>query len=238
MKSAIIIGATSGIGFELAKIFLKNDYQVGLCGRRIELLGGLKKDHKDRVMTRKVDITAVKQSIKTVNDLINAMGRVDIFIISSGTGCINHDLDLTIELDTVAVNVQGFMAMANIAMKHFEAQGKGHLAAISSIAAIRGGYESPSYNASKSFMSNYLQGLRQRAYKKNIPVALTDIQPGFVDTAMAKGEGLFWVAPPEKAALQIFQALIKRKKHVYVSRRWRLVAWILKIIPDFLYQRL
>ena len=72
----------------------------------------------------------------------------------------------------------------------------------------------------------------------NLPIAVTDIQPGFVDTAMAKGEGLFWVASPQKAALQIYETIRKRKKHAYITRRWRLIGWALKIMPDFIYHRL
>ena len=113
----------------------------------------------------------------------------------------------------------------------------GHIVGISSVAAIRGSGNEPAYNASKAFQSNYLQGLRQKFHKLKLPVAVTDVQPGFVDTAMAQGEGLFWVAPPEKAAQQIFNSIRKRRKHVYVTRRWRLIAWLLKILPDSLYDR-
>ena len=63
---------------------------------------------------------------------------------------------------------------------------------------------------------------------------VTDIQAGFVDTAMAKGEGegLFWVAPVETAARQIVAAIRRKRSHAYVTRRWRLVAWLLRILPD------
>ncbi len=108
---------------------------------------------------------------------------------------------------------------------------------ISSIAAIRGG-EAPSYNASKAFVSNYLQGLCYLNAKSKNNVVVTDIQPGFVDTAMAQGDGLFWVASPQKAAAQIFTAIKKKKRHAYITKRWRLIGWILKILPDFLYNKL
>ena len=69
----------------------------------------------------------------------------------------------------------------------------GHIVGISSIAAIRGNGDAPAYNASKAFVSNYLEGIRQKVSKLNLNITVTDIQSGFVDTAMAKGEGLFWV---------------------------------------------
>ena len=55
------------------------------------------------------------------------------------------------------------------------------------------------------------------------PIVITDIQPGFVDTAMAKEEGLFWVASSLKAAQQIYNAIERNKKHAYITKRWRVI---------------
>ncbi len=139
---------------------------------------------------------------------------------------------------TIDVNVSGFAAMANVAMKHFLSKGSGHLVGISSIAAIRGDDSAPAYNASKAFVPNYLIGLRKKISKARLPIVITDVRPGFVDTAMAQGDGLFWVAPPQKAAQQIFAAIEKKKKHVYVTKRWKLIGWMMKIVPDFIYNRI
>lgn len=122
--------------------------------------------------------------------------------------------------------------MADAAMKYFLKQGSGHLVGVSSIAALRGDSSAPAYSASKAFISNYLEALRSRMIRLKIPIAVTDIKPGFVDTPMAKGDGLFWVASPRKAALQIFDAVKKRRGHAYVTRRWRFVAWLFKLIPQ------
>ncbi len=128
--------------------------------------------------------------------------------------------------------------MANIAMHHFLSKGSGHLVGISSIAAIRGDDTAPAYNASKAFISNYMAGLRKKISKARLPIVVTDVQPGFVDTAMAKGDGLFWVASPQKAAHQIYTAIEKKKKHVYVTKRWKLIGWLMKIMPEFIYNRM
>ena len=109
---------------------------------------------------------------------------------------------------------------------------------ISSLAALRGGRESPAYNASKAFESNYLEGLRQKIRKLGLPITITDIKPGFVKTAMAKGDGIFWAADADKAAIQIYDAIKRRKTSTYVTRRWRLVAWVIKLLPGFVYERL
>ena len=142
------------------------------------------------------------------------------------------------EKETIDLNVSGFAAMANVSFKYFIGKGSGHLVAISSIAALRGSRIAPAYNASKAFVSSYMQGLQQKAAKMGSHVCVTDIKPGFVDTAMAKGKGLFWVEPPRKVAKQIFELIKNRKTHGYVTRRWRLIAWLLRIMPRRIYNRL
>ena len=161
-----------------------------------------------------------------------------IVIISAGIGYINPELDWEKENETIAVNVTGFSAIANVAIHYFITKGSGQLVNISSIAAIRGSGSAPAYNASKAFESIYMDGLRQKIVSLALPIFITDIQPGFVDTAMAQGEGLFWVATPEKAAKQIYQEIIGKKKHAYITKRWRFIAWFLKIAPNFIYDRL
>jgi short-subunit dehydrogenase len=185
-----------------------------------------------------MDVSHPQEAISRFSELIEEMGGVDLVVISAGTGFLNPDLDWDKECETIAVNVTGFAAIANVAMHHFLQKGAGQLVNVSSLAAIRGNGSAPAYNASKAFESNYLDGLRQKIARLRLPVTITDIQPGFVDTEMAKGEGLFWVAPPEKAARQIYQAIRAKKKHAYITKRWRLVAWFFKLIPDSIYERL
>lgn len=237
MKKAIIIGATSGIGRELAKILSLNNYVVGMAGRRTELLSTLQREISGSYIKR-IDVAESEEAITFLKELIQEMGGMDMIVISSGVGFINPELDWKQEKETIDVNISGFAAIANAAFKYFSNQGSGHIVGISSIAAIRGSGEAPAYNASKAFVSNYLEGLRQKASKSGIAITVTEIQPGFVNTAMAKGEGLFWVAPPEKAAHQIFKAITGKKKHAYITKRWRSIAWLLKVIPGWIYNKL
>lgn len=230
-KNCVIIGASSGIGKELAKIFADNGYNVGITARRLELLSGSS-------FTKRMDIAYPDEASKVLEELITDMGGIDIIVINAGVGFINDDMEWEKEKKTIDVNVTGFAAMANVAIKHFMRQGRGHIVGTSSIAGIRGDRYAPAYGASKAFMSNYLEALRSRFKKIKIPITVTEIQPGFVDTAMAQGEGLFWVAPAKKAAMQIFDAIEKKKEHAYVTRRWRLVAWLLKIMPGWMMAKL
>ncbi len=163
---------------------------------------------------------------------------MNLIVINSGVGFINPDLNWEQEKEIIDVNVSGFVAMANSAFKYFYKQKSGHIVGISSIAALRGGDSDPAYNASKSFVSNYLQGLRKKISKLKIPIIVTDIKPGFVDTAMVKGKTLFWVASPEKAALQICNAIKQKRKHAYITKRWRIIAWLMKFLPDWIYNKI
>lgn len=234
MKKAIIIGATSGIGRELARLMAGCGYTVGIAGRRLELLQELQREFPGQMHIKRIDVTQ-PAAMGQLKELISEMGGTDLVVISSGTGFVNKDLEWGKEKETIDVNVTGFAAMANVSFEHFRAAGAGQLVGISSIAAIRGSGEGPAYNATKAFVSNYLEGLRQNAAKAGLPITVTCIEPGLVDTAMAKGEGLFWVAPPQKAARQIFKAIEAKKMHAYVTKRWRLIAWLLKCLPARLY---
>jgi short-subunit dehydrogenase len=238
MKKAIIIGATSGIGKELAKILTENGYTVGITGRRLELLYDIQKENPKSYRIKNFDITEIEKIETNLNELTNKLGGIDLLILSSGIGDINVNLDFEIDKRTIETNVLGFSCVTNWAFNYFEKQKFGHLVAISSIAGIRGNRRATSYNATKAFQINYLEGLRQKAKNLKINLFVTDIRPGFVNTQMAKGEGLFWVAPVEKASKQIYDAILKKKKIVYVTKRWSIIAFILKIIPNFIYDKM
>lgn len=233
MGKVIVIGATSGIGRELAKIFSQQGETVGIVGRRAALLTELFQELPNKTYIRQIDIDLCDEAIHQMEELLEELGGVDVIVVSAATGYLNPELDWPLERKTIDTNVAGFAAMCNVAMKQFAKQGYGHLVGISSVAAIRGNGVAPAYSASKAFVSNYLEGLRLWAYSKMLPVTVTEIQPGYVDTRMAKGEGLFWVASAEKAAQQIYRAIIDKRSHAYVTGRWRLFAWLMKGLPDF-----
>ena len=238
MKRAIVIGATSGIGKGIARLLADNGYKVGITGRRTNLLEDLRKESPDHYSVKTFDITNTKSISNHLSELTQELGGLDLLIISSGTGDLNDNLDFEIEKRTIDTNVSGFTAIADWAFNYFKQQKSGHLVAISSIAGLRGSRQSPSYSASKAFQINYFEGLRQKARKIKYPIYITDVRPGFVDTDMAKGDGQFWVATKEKVAKQIFN-LVKRKKDIgYVTKRWRLIAIILKIFPNRIYKRM
>jgi short-subunit dehydrogenase len=231
MKKAIVIGASSGIGRELAKVLANHGYIVGLTGRRIELLNSLQKEIKTQTFVCQFDV-------QKFNTLIQQLGGLDLFVHNAGTGHINPELELIKDLDTINVNVQGFTAMANLSYNYFKKQGHGQLVGISSIAALGGNSTATAYSASKAYMSNYLQGLQKKSVQDRNNVEVLEVLPGFVDTEMAKAAKKFWVATPQKAAEQIYDAIKDHKTKVYVTKRWRLIGWLFKLSPSWLYNRM
>jgi short-subunit dehydrogenase len=189
-------------------------------------------------VTRAADITDYRSAMEILGDLLQDMGGVDLVIMTAGIGHENPDLSWHPEAETIAVNVTGFAAMAGVAMRHFTARGSGHLVGISSIAGIKADGRAPAYGASKAFVARYLQALRHKVAKQKLTLHITDIQAGFVDTAMAKGDGLFWIAPVDVACEQIIRAIRRRHKHAYVTKRWRLIARLLRLLPEWAYNRL
>lgn len=238
MKKAIVIGASSGIGRELSLILVNNGYSVAIAARRIQLLQELAEKLSSSAIVREIDVNNPEMAMAILTELIDELGDVNLIVYASGTGAINNALQWKMERDCIETNVLGFTAVANIAIHYFLKKKSGHFVAISSIAALRGGKSTPAYHASKAYISSYLERLRQRITKSQYPIIITDIKPGFVNTEMAQGDNLFWVAPVKKAAQQIYTAIRCKKSHAYITKRWRLVAWLLKSLPDTLYNRL
>lgn len=231
MGKAIIIGATSGIGKSMAELLLLEGYEVGVTGRREELFQSIMTQENSQIFFKKMDVQDLSTLEPICNELVRQMGGLDLLIISAGIGEENKNLNFEVEKSVIKTNIQGFTFMADWALRHFKEQGYGHLVNISSIAGIRGNGIAASYNATKAYQINYLEGLRINVKDYGSRITITDIRPGFVDTAMAKGEGLFWVAPVQKAAEQIVEAIKQKRKVVYITKRWRLIALLLRVIP-------
>lgn len=237
MKTAIVVGATSGIGMELARVLAADGWRLGLCGRNRQALEALRLELGPSHETSVVDVTESDAVPGLLEDLTRRLGReVDLVVLSSGIGVENHKLAWEPEERTLRTNVLGFAACASWAGRYFLARGRGHLVGISSVAGLRGSPFNPAYNASKAFVSNYLEGLRLNLGR--YPITVTDIRPGYVDTPLTRGQkGMFWVADARTAARQIYTAIRRRKKVAYVTRRWRLVALLSRAAPDPLYRK-
>ncbi len=241
-QKVIIIGATSGIGEALAKEMAKRGAIVGLTGRREHLLHTIAKEIPSPTYVQQMDIAKTQEAQTQLKELIKEMGGVDIIVINAAVG--NCDLAWEKQKEIIDINVLGFTAMASVASDYFIEKGSGHLVGISSIIALRGSSAAPTYSASKAYVSTFLHGLRGRFVKLNKPIYVTTIEPGLVYTAMrgacdpSQEPSDFWRATPQEAARQIADAIEQKREHAYVTKRWRLIAWFIKSIPDFLFYKL
>lgn len=234
-KKVLIIGATSGIGKELARIYVSKGWKVAVTGRREKLLDELQQQYG--LVTACFDVTE-KENKDHLEKIITHLGGLDLLIYNAGFGDPSEELKWDTERLTTLTNVNGFIEIVNYAFNYFVSQGFGQIAATSSVAALRGNGHAPAYGASKAFMSNYAEGLNIKANKLKKDVVVTDIRPGFVDTKMAKARKRFWVSPITKAAMQIVKAIEKKKRVAYITKRWWFVAQIMKLLPYSIYKRI
>ena len=221
----IVIGATSGIGKALFLNYVKRDHRIGIVGRRTHLLEELRQQYPFNTKAVTADITKLEESGSAINSIHEAFGQIDLAIVCAGTGEFNPSLDYSIERLAIDTNVIGWTFVVDTLYRLFEQQGKGHLVIITSVGGLRGEPMAPAYSATKAFNSDS-------------HIKITDIRPGLVDTAMAKGEGLFWVMSVEKVAGQIIAAIRKKKSKAYVTKRWHILAIISRNLPFLLYKRM
>lgn len=231
----LIIGASSGIGKELSLRYAVLGNEVIAIARRMPLLRELAQANSN-IQIAQCDVADIESSQVLLAQVFAS--PIDLAILCSGVGDLNPDLDFAIERPTLDINVIGWTFIADFIYKKFEEQRYGHLVVITSCGGLRGEPMAPSYSASKAFQINYAEALCKKAFKSKLPIVVTDIRPGLVNTRMAKGEGLFWVMPVEKVAAQIMTAITKEKDVAIVTKRWSILHWIMKHLPRSIYKRM
>lgn len=238
MQTAIVFGATSGIGKGLAELLVKDGFKVAITGRRLENLEAIQKTNPEKYIIRQNDIQDARHVEKVFYEMVAELGTVNLIVQSSGCGFINSKLNWDIELQTINTNVLGVTKLYDLSYNLFRKQQFGHLVGVTSIASLRGSRGAPAYFASKAYQKSYLEGLYFKTKTiKSKKVFVTDIRPGFVDTPMALGEDVFWLTPLDKAVKQIYRAIKKKKRKAYISKRWSLIAIVLKIAPAWLLKK-
>lgn len=237
MVQGIIIGASSGIGWELAVQLAAKGYQLGLVARRREKLELLSSSLPGDHFVVQADVSQAEQAQVALSELIETMGNVELIVLNSGVGQQEKKLDWDVEREMIDVNIRGFAALTVVSMNYFRQRGNGHLVGISSVAAHMSGGLAPTYAATKAFVSSYLNGMRSRAEYSKLPITITTVEPGFVDTPMVQGSPI-WTATVEKAVAQLVPAILNKKGHIYITKRWRYVAWLLNLMPKWLMRRL
>lgn len=222
----LIIGATSGIGYELWKHYTTTGNTVAITGRRKELLQKQIKDNPDNTVAFQCDIADLSSFDFMLKNVMSKFGHLDLAIICAGVGELNPELELSTELATISVNVNGWTNAVDSIYKIFEKQRSGHLVVITSVGGLQPTPIAPSYSASKAFQINYIKSLQQKS--KGTSLVVTEIRPGLVKTRMAKGEGLFWVMPLDRVVNEIIRAIAKNRRLKIVTSRWRIINFLLK----------
>ena len=237
-KKVIIIGATSGIGREVALIYIAQGWKVGVAGRREAELESLRAKYPEQVYAQALDVTH-EDAPEKLQALIEQVGGMDVFLLCSGIGKQNPTLETGLELTTAATNVEGFIRMTNAAYHYFEQQGHGHLAVISSIAGTKGLGAAPAYSATKGFQNIYMDALDQLARMKKLNIRFTDIRPGFVATPLLNNQKKYpMLMEAPIVALDIVSAIEKKKRVAIIDWKFRLLVGFWRLIPKWIWLRL
>ena len=244
-KTAIIVGASSGIGREVAKLLLADGWRLGIAARREESLMELKAIAPERVEVMPIDVTKPDAG-ERLQSLIKRLGGIDLYFHASGIGKQNRNLEEGIELQTMETNAVGFTRMIGTAYRYFaealtrQSQRKeGHIAAITSIAGTKGLGPAPSYSATKALQATYLQALEQQARQRRLNICFTDIRPGFVDTALLNDDFPYpMLMKPEKVARDIVRSIYRRRHIHVIDWRYRILTFFWRLLPNCLWRRM
>jgi len=242
-KRILIIGATSAIAEAAARQWAARGDALFLVGRKRQKLDDIAADLKVRGAASagvfEMDATDAAMHPSMLEAAVTALGGLDVALIAHGTlpdqkAC---EASVTMTLAEIDNNGLSVVALCTLLGNHFEAQGSGSIAVISSVAGDRGRQSNYVYGAAKGMVTRYLQGLRNRLAKKNVQV-LT-IKPGFVDTPMtaAFSKGALW-AQPADVARGIVAAIDKGRDEVYLPGFWRLIMLVIRHIPEFVFKKL
>lgn len=256
MKKAIVMGATSGIGMEVAKLLATQGWQVGIAGRRVERLKEVMRQSSQVngndgntssggiVCYKQIDITHPDAPSQLL-ELIEELGGMDLYFHSSGIGWQNDQLDIEKEMKTVSTNGLGFVRMVDTAFNWFVQQNgkaqqneKHKIACITSIAGTKGLGAAPAYSATKRFQSHYLECLSQQAHIRHLPIAITDIRPGFVKTDLIAGSAYPLQLDARVVANHIVRAIERGKGVKVIDWRYAILVFFWRLIPRWLWMRL
>ena len=230
VKKAIIVGASSGIGREVARLLLSDGWHIGIAARRKEPLLELKATDPERIEVMAINVNSPDAGEQLL-DLVQRLGGIDLYFHASG----------------METNALGFTRMIDTAFRYFAEtcdkssgmKGEGHIAAITSIAGTKGLGPSPAYSATKALQATYLQALEQQARQRNLNIRFTDIRPGFVDTDLLRGNFRYpMLMRPEAVARDILRSIYRRRHVRIIDWRYRVLTFFWRLIPNWLWRRL
>jgi short-subunit dehydrogenase len=240
-KSVLITGASTGIGRALALVAVKSGYSLLLMARRFDLLEALRTEILAQHPQAQIKLMAsdVADHEKHMQDIINLCAGIptlDMVIANAGVGQNTGEWKNTWTMTkyTMDINVLGAIATIEAAKDIMLKQGFGHIVGITSVAAFRGFPETSAYSASKAALASFFEAMRADLTPNKITV--TAVHPGFVWTPMTEKNGKMpFLISADVAAQKIWRALEKKRTRVVVPRVWHIVKWLMRLIPDGIF---
>ncbi len=246
-RHAIVVGASSGLGAEIARQLAADGCAVALLGRREDELrkvaASIEAAGRGRAIVQPHDATQYDRVPAVLEHVMRELGGLDLLVYTAGIMHLPQEgeYDAARDRAQVEVNLLGAMAWMAPVAAMFEAKRAGTLVAVSSIAGERGRRGFPAYSASKAGLTVWMEGLRNRVSRFGVNVVTA--KPGFMDTAMLdqverKPKGPLLTSAPQAASLILAAARRGTSASVFVPGIWWPVAMIVRHLPSFVFRRL
>ncbi len=240
-KTAIIVGASSGIGEALARALVADGTKVALVARRLDKLQALASSLNGEAsqllaLTYSHDVTQIASVAELFALITHDLGGLDLIIYAAGVmpRVEANEYDSAKDAEMIAANFTGAVAWLNEAARRFETAGTGTIVAISSVAGDRGRRGAPVYGATKAALNTYLESLRNRIERRGAVVVT--IKPGPVDTPMTQGLKMPGMISPERAAAEILLAAKDKVRVAYVPAKWKPIMAVIRAIPSPIFK--
>ncbi len=245
-RRGLIIGASDGLGAELARKLAREGYTLALLARRAEKLDALCQEINTSLKAQRAyayvhDVADYNQVPDLLRKVVAQLGGLDLVIFVAGVNYPPGGIDkfsFDNDRQMVEVNLIGAMAWLHPISEMFLSAKAGQIVGISSVAGDRGRVGNPGYNTSKAGLTTYLEALRNRLTRYGVNV-LT-VKPGFLKTDMlkaAQGATPFAIEPSQ-AADDILRAIKQRKQLIYTPSIWRWIMLVIQNMPSFIFRRL
>jgi short-subunit dehydrogenase len=227
-KRVWIIGASTGIGFEITKQLAGQGVEVAASARNVGQLAALVNVH-----SYQLDVTDAAAVARVFKQISKDLGPIDLVIGAAGKYKPVFSQELTLEdfRSTVDVNYMGVINMLDSVLPAFRASRSGHVAWVASVAGYLGLPKSAAYGPTKAALINLAEGLKPELEQFNIKTSV--INPGFVRTPMTEGNDfpMPFLMEPDEAARRTIAGLAKGKFEIAYPTRFVLILKTLKLLP-------
>jgi NADP-dependent 3-hydroxy acid dehydrogenase YdfG len=236
-RYAIVVGASSGMGREIARQLAEDGCRVAALARRLDRLRELQADTKGEILPFCHHVECPEDVPRLLAEITRDLGGLDLFVYAAGVmpPVEPDEYHFTKDYQTVQVNILGAIAWINSVAERMQATKHGSMVAIGSVAGDRGRMKQPVYNASKAFLHTYMEAIRNRVARYGVKVCT--VKPGPTETEMTAHLHLKGAMPAPVAAAKIIR-LSRRTGEFYLSWKHAVAFWIIRHIPSWIFRRL